>query len=149
MLDRKLVCRIMFGENVLSELLDVMFDKETAEVIENLVKWHIPFRIQGGEEKGESLFFKAVTNAGGIVIPENKKTRALKNIPVIVLERNLTVKRTRNEIITEEVKAVFRKLPDESEVTAFYKIGRYRWAIEVNDRYFGIYDTKKCTFSKK
>lgn len=148
-LDRKLICRVILGENVLSELLKVMVDDETSKAIQNMIRWKMPFTICGGEDKGEYLLYKAVINAGGIVYSENHKLSVLKKIPAIVLEKDVTVKLTRHEIITEQIKDVLGKITNESGITAFYKIGNQRWAIEVDDRYFAIYDAKKGKFSKE
>lgn len=145
-LSRKLVCRIITGENALDELLEAMYLKETAEVIKDWVKKQMPIRIIGGEDKGSSLLCKAIINAGGIAFVAEDSNDCIASIPVLVLLRNIKIEPGRNEAIKETVKKAVKHLRDNSEISAFYRVGPNRWAIETNDKYFGIYDADKNTF---
>lgn len=143
-LSRKLVCRIVTGENALDELLEAMYLKETAEIIKGWVKKQIPIHIIGGEDKGCSLLCKAIINAGGIAFTIEDIEQSA-NIPMLVLTRKVSVEHSPAEV-RKTVQTAVELLGDNREISAFYKIGPNRWAVEVNDEYFGIYDTEKKTF---
>lgn len=144
-LSRKLVCRIITGENALEELLEEMYMTETAEIIKGWIKKLMPICILGGEDKGSLLLCKAIINAGGIAFTEDE-SKQITNIPMLVLTRKVSIAPIPSQPVKERVQKIFEQLGNDREITAFYKIGPTRWAVEVNDNYFGIYDTDKKTF---
>lgn len=144
-LDRKLACRIITGENALDELLEAMYMTETAEIIKGWVKRQMPICILGGEDKGSVLLYKAIINAGGIAFTADE-SKQITNIPMLVLTRNVTIAPPPSKSVKETIENALEQLGDNREISAFYKIGPNRWAVEVNDNYFGIYDTDRKTF---
>lgn len=144
-LNRKLVCRIITGENALDELLEAMYMTETAEIIKSWIKKLLPICILGGEDKGSVLLCKAIINAGGIAFTEDE-SKQITNIPMLVLTRKVSIAPIPSQPVKKRVQKVLELLGNDREITAFYKIGPNRWAVEVNDNYFGIYDADKKTF---
>ena len=144
-LSRKLVCRIITGENALDELLEAMYMTETAEIIKSWIKKLMPICIIGGEDNGSVLLCKAIINAGGIAFTADE-SKEITNIPMLVLTRKVSIAPVPSQPVKERVKKILEQLGEDREITAFYKIGPNRWAVEVNDNYFGIYDTNKKAF---
>ena len=145
-LDRKLVCRIITGENALDELLEAMYLKEADEIIKGWIKRLMPICIIGGDDKGSPLLCKAIINAGGIAFTadENKQ---IANVGMLVLTRIVKIAPPVSpDSVKEIIKRALEQLGDNRDISGFYRIGPNRWAVEVNDKYFGIYDTDKKTF---
>ncbi len=146
-IDRGLIARIFLGEDLLDELLKSLGLFESAATLRRWIKAKIPIHIAGNQDNGAYVLFKAILNAGGnAVLIEEKDTEF--RIPVMILAKKIVVKTPSIERIKASIAKALDIITENKEITAFYKIGDSRWAVEVNDRYFGIYDVDKKTLEK-
>ncbi len=146
-LDRGLIARIFLGEDLLEELLKVLGLSESTLTLRRWVKTKIPIHIVGGKDNGAYVLFKAILNAGGNAVLIEEDDKDLR-IPVMILTKRIVVKTPSIEKIKSSIMEVSDILSKNKEITAFYKIGDSRWAVEVNDKYFGIYDADTKTLEK-
>lgn len=147
-MDRSLIAHIFMGEDRLDELLKALGLSESTSTIRRWVKTKIPIHIVGGQDNGAYVLFKAILNAGGNAALIEEDNEALR-IPVLFLTKKIVM----SDLSVERTKAAITKATDilakNREITAFYKISDTRWAVEVNDKYFGIYDFETKTLEKK
>lgn len=146
-IDRGLIARIFLGEDLLEELLKVLGLSESTLTLRRWVKTKIPIHIVGGQDNGSYILFKAILNSGGNAVLVEEDDKGFR-IPVMILTKKVVVKTPSLEKIKTSIIKALDIISENKEITAFYKIGETRWAVEVNDKYFGIYDTKTKRLEK-